>query len=1001
MKLKARSLILFLTLMFFSVFLAVIPAVAAGSDVVWSNYSIGSNYYLGQTLQLPVVTAQKDGETKTARGIVYTPDGNVKEINFVTFDNVGEYKVEFRAEFGGKIFSRKHSVTVGNRIVTTAVSTDRITYSEQTAAGKAGLEVVMEQGSSLTINHVVDFRRFSSDTSVLEIFITPSEAGKRDFAGLKIEMTDVYDRSNKVVINYVARTEIEERMFSTVYAGTEQSSLKGIYPGDGNAYEISEGKGSIIATSFYGGEYVSNSIQLRYDNIRNQVFGAIRTDSLKIGDMNLSSIISDVDSVSLYTNPFQGFKTGEVILSVTPYNFSGKEASLVITDIAGVDLSSGNFYTDPIIPEIYVDYGDYSADNVPFALAGKPYKIFTATADNGSAVETCVYRDYYTSSRVELEITDNAFTPDRAGNYSIVFTAEGNYGNTVEKVLSVKAYKESDLANTYVLKNHVEYEGQLTGKAGFAVALPGQTYEGGIGKVKTYVAVRYEGENEEICASDYFFPEIEGDYTVVYYAEDYAGQVAKTEIALRIDANSDPVFSGTITLPKYFIAGKSYKLPDWIAYIYGQNKEEIKGEISVTGGVLVNDVFIPSENASVAEITYSAVSGSSGTSKKFTVPVVNVINESNLDLGKYFYTENLSYISDNKYINFSVSDLSEDSACMEFINALFAEYFSIDFFVAEQSNLMESVDIILIDSENVSEQIFLRLKKGVNNSAFVQVNGKGVLTPVSVTFAGNAQNEYFSVGYDSYFKSFTCDNRTFAVEETSEGEPFAGFTSGKVYLKLKINGISGSSAVGVRKVNNQIITKVIADTIAPQIITKDFFGMYQINTELIIPAAYSMDVLDPEIDFTLTVRDGSGQVVKDKNGKLLSGVDPTRDYTIKLESYGAYSFVYLSKDSSAKTTKYQVAITVVDQVAPIIELSKGYSQTLKPGTVLNIEKATVTDNVDENMEYSVMLKDPYGHIEQITGESVKLNEKGKYVLSYFAIDSSGNIATLKYNITVR
>ena len=177
--------------------------------------------------------------------------------------------------------------------------------------------------------------------------------------------------------------------------------------------------------------------------------------------------------------------------------------------------------------------------------------------------------------------------------------------------------------------------------------------------------------------------------------------------------------------------------------------------------------------------------------------------------------------------------------------------------------------------------------------------------------------------------------------------------------------------------------------------------MYQINSELIIPAAYSMDVLDPEIDFTLTVRDGAGQVVKDKNGKLLSGVDPTCDYTIKLESYGAYSFVYLSKDSSAKTTKYQVAITVVDQVAPIIELSKGYSSTLKPGTILNIEKATVTDNVDENMEYSVMLKDPYGHIERITGESVKLTETGKYVLSYFAIDSSGNIATLKYNITVR
>jgi PKD repeat protein len=318
----------------------------------------------------------------------------------------------------------------------------------------------------------------------------------------------------------------------------------------------------------------------------------------------------------------------------------------------------------------------------------------------------------------------------------------------------------------------------------------------------------------------------------------------------------------------------------------------------------------------------------------------------------------------------------------------------------EGNNAFDSVDVVLRDSENAAETVFLRVKKGGDSTASVAVNGLGDFAPVSTSFAGNAQKTYFSIGYDSVKKTFKLDGQKFAVTQTANGETFNGFSSGRVYLTLKINGVYGAAGIGVKKVNNQIITKIVADTIAPEVVFTDFFGMYQKGSELTIAPAYALDVLDPEVRFTLTVTDRHGNAVYAKDGTKLTDADPTVGYTIVLEEYGSYSFIYQAEDTAGRKARYPVAINVRDDVAPVLETAGGYVKTMKVGSTLTVAKATVTDNVDEKLEYTVFLKSPDGQIDVLHAEKAILSAKGVYTLTYMAIDFSGNIATVSYEIMV-
>ena len=113
---------------------AVIFSIGEHKKVEWSEVTFEKQYNLGQTIELPEVTATQNGEKQTARSFVYAPDDSAKEQNSVLLDTIGVYEIEYRAVFGKRVYKKSYELEVGNRIVTTSMSNDKLEYAQETAA---------------------------------------------------------------------------------------------------------------------------------------------------------------------------------------------------------------------------------------------------------------------------------------------------------------------------------------------------------------------------------------------------------------------------------------------------------------------------------------------------------------------------------------------------------------------------------------------------------------------------------------------------------------------------------------------------------------------------------------------------------------------------------------------------------------------------------------------------------------------------------------------------
>ena len=106
--------------------------------------------------------------------------------------------------------------------------------------------------------------------------------------------------------------------------------------------------------------------------------------------------------------------------------------------------------------------------------------------------------------------------------------------------------------------------------------------------------------------------------------------------------------------------------------------------------------------------------------------------------------------------------------------------------------------------------------------------------------------------------------------------------------------------------------------------------------------------------------------------------------TVDINSVGTYTITYTAKDKAgnkAKATRTVKVVLPLDRTKPVITLNGNSNITLNVGDTYNEEGATVTDNVDTNLQVV------------IGGDSVNTATAGTYVVTYDATDKAGNIAT--------
>ena len=130
-----------------------------------------------------------------------------------------------------------------------------------------------------------------------------------------------------------------------------------------------------------------------------------------------------------------------------------------------------------------------------------------------------------------------------------------------------------------------------TAVVGESAALREVTLSGGTGRLDLSVKVMFDGE-EIAVENNAFIPTKAGTYTVEYTVTDYIGRTAVASYEIRAEVGDDPFIYGSVSLPRYFIAGKTYKLPQLAFTDYASGAAEVKNaSVSVNGAAAADNTY--------------------------------------------------------------------------------------------------------------------------------------------------------------------------------------------------------------------------------------------------------------------------------------------------------------------------------------------------------------------------------------------------------------------------
>lgn len=293
---------------------------------------------------------------------------------------------------------------------------------------------------------------------------------------------------------------------------------------------------------------------------------------------------------------------------------------------------------------------------------------------------------------------------------------------------------------------------------------------------------------------------------------------------------------------------------------------------------------------------------------------------------------------------------------------------------------------------------------------------------VRAGFVSGSTTNTFDIGYAK--KKISVGSFAFDIEKDDEGNPFEGFKSGYVYVTLSFVGATEGAQYELLNINSQGIYSTKVDRIPPKIlINGDYGGTFSLGSVVTLPTAMAADVLDPNVEFGLTVTAPNGDVVKDVNGVILTAVDPSQNYSFEINEYGSYNVNYSAKDTAGRTQPFSYVINVPDAEAPVITLTTSYVTTAKVGDTVIMPDFTVADNLSNNVlnyptddlsqsndydpaKESVFVSrcviTPNGEYIRMKGKqnAIQVLTEGVYIFRIQAHDAAGNIGYFTYTVTV-
>ena len=959
-------------------------AVNVKADTELSGVLVPTFANYGSELALPDAQIVVDGQTYAAQAVIRYPSGAAYRKTSAVLSEEGVYTVEYRATVNGKIVKVEKEVIVRKNLFSVKKETDSAEYKENTFVGRGGVVVSLGMNSMLEYNRVIDLSKTTIKDNVVELYADYDKVRGAEFYGLTVKLTDIYDENNVVTVYFDGRAtdlNVANRAYSDVRAGAGGQTLSGWNRYEKKLYVGT--RGSWVRSSFKDVDNLTSPIIVRYVADEKAVYG------------NNNIFIIDFDDPQYFSELWGGFTTGEVKLSISANQIADKTADFVITGILDEKLADDHSMdTEP--PVIEIEDSGYA--EAPAGAVNVAYPVFNATAFDAycgeSPVEIAVYAAYDSSARNEIAIINGKFTPKHDGVYTVVYTSTDLFGNKAEKLVRVNVVKTLALPEI-TLGEKVE-----SGICGTIIKLASAEYVSYSGNAETNVKVTLNGN--VICENQtQFMPEKAGTYKVTYTASDYLGRETTEEDSVAITTGENPVFIGAPVLPKYLLTGSEYVFPEFNGYLYtnsGKQTAETTVKVSVDGEETVLSGRKYKVDLSLADKTVKLIYAAGNTQAVYSLPVVGAKKSDGIDMAAYFAGGDVTKTATSDGILLSAV---KDGATTTFANALYGEKLNFSFTVNGNKNKFGGLKIRLIDSEDASSSVTFKVTKGVYGSGQSYVELNGIKALIGCSFFGDTPNRNFYIEYNNSDCTITDGNTfTLTVNNDDEGNKFGGFASGKVYMEITFENVTGESEINFANINGQKLSTDKRDRVVPLIgIKGEAEGMYALNSKVKTFEVIAADVLDPNVKVTLSILAPSGGNLV-QNGITYYEL-ATDVYEITLSEYGYYVVEITATDTSKKYDVATYVFYVADRVPPVIKVSGSVVKEAKVNAKVTVPSATATDNCDESVTVYAFYVNPDKNLTLVTNGSFTPNKAGKWKVVYYAFDEFGNSSVVTYEITVK
>ncbi len=941
-------------------------------------------YEINTLFRLPKL--EKDGIAYDC--LIEFPSGATYFDSEVLLSEVGIYTLHFTAEKDGKFYSEEQTFLVRSPYVAFSGTKSFSSFekSERTY-DQEGLFVSLAEGETLTFNDRVDL---SKGNDIISLYVAPAMLGNMDFSELYITITEVANPKNAITARAKASGEGVNAPYTywAVKAGDQQLTGREYNGGKENIH-INNDFGTPVVHSFYGNyspSYPNTKVggaklNLAYNKKENAAYAG-------------GSIIADFDDPKYFTHLWDGFSSDLVTVSISAKGYSGSNATFVVTNLLGKDLSKKTII-DTKGPAIKVDMPYQKA---PAAKEGYRYPIFKATAvdeeDGECAVKTRVYYNYGSEKNSLVEITDNSFFVSQKGIYGIVYEAKDKTGNASKKVILVSTEEVAPL-------DVKTPEDVLTSiKQGEIYTFPEMVVEGGSGEKNTSFEVYFNSE-KYLSAKDSFIPKELGTYEIVSKTTDIIGQAKEVRYSLVVTANEGAELYDEIVFPKYYISGGIYTLPEAICYDYSSGKGVATPmEVTISNEVYSyeatsGDSFVPQVTSSQEALHFTYHYKNLTITKD--IPTINpYVRKGGIErfaIQNFLITDNINLdVGDS---NTGVYAKTRGDASFTFANAVIAENSSIQLATDPGKENFQAIEVTFTDSLNENEKVTMRIQKNASDTINFTIDERTY--PAKASFsAKNTLTFNYSNGY------FSFENMGVEANVYDNGEAFKGFSSGKIYISMTLKDAKPDAGIRLAKIDNQSMAYATDDYGVPRIIIHgDYGGTYHYGEIATINRVESSDALDPNSSVTVSVRDPNGKIVKDINGVLLEKVSASREYQINLNDFGQFIVTYEALDSAENASNFIYAINVEDDIAPTIEVTGDLPKTVKVGENVRVPSFKASDDQDQSVETTVYIITSHGEVIYLGSHNAfKPKYEGIYTLRIRAMDKAGNVSYMDLTFEV-